>query len=134
MCSNLDLNNFLAGNVDEVIKPQSDDSQMVNIVQDAATITDALQQIREMLSNNKPLANKIPLVVKEKSQNDKARYENLLHYVPDVKTINLLEQYHDIWLKSPALFDEHITSSQWAAMDPWTRIASTNLETKQDLV
>jgi hypothetical protein len=80
------------------------------------------------------LANKIPLIVKEKSQNDKARFENLLHYVIDRKTIDLLEQYHDAWLKTPALFDDYVTSSQWAAMNPWTRIASTHLETKQDIV
>ena len=103
-------------------------------MQDAATITDALKQIRESLSNSKPLAKKIPLVVKEKSQNEKARSENLLHYVPDMKTIDVLEQYHDIWLQDPALFEDHITSSQWAAMDPWRRITSATLEAKQDIV
>lgn len=86
------------------------------------------------MANRKPLADKILLVVREKNQNDKARFENLLHYDKDKKTIDLLEQYHDSWFKVPALFDEYVTSSQWAAMNPWTRIASTHLATKQDIV
>jgi len=76
----------------------------------------------------------VPLIVKDKNQNEQARFESLLHYKPDTKTIGLLEQYHDMWLKTPALFDGHLTSSQLAVLDPWKRIASAQLDTKQDLV
>jgi hypothetical protein len=77
---------------------------------------------------DKKLTSQVPIVITEKK--DTARIKTLLKYRLDTETIDLLEQFYETWLKTPALFDEYVDSPQWAAMDPWTRVFSMYLETE----
>jgi len=86
------------------------------------------------MSKNQALAKIIPFVIKDTSYNEHARSENLLGYVLDHQTLNFLDEYHDRWLTDQSFFENHIKSSQWASLNPWTRAASDHLETEQDLI
>ena len=109
-------------------------SLLTDMMQDAATTFDALWQIREVMSVNKPLAKTVNLVVKDKSQNEKDRFENLLYYVLDFQTLKYLEGHLKEWLADPSLFDNTIKSSYWAFFRPETRAISELLNTEQDNV
>ena len=128
MACAFNLKSMLTSNLDEVSNSYDRKFHLVDFLQDAATITEVLRQICELLAKNKELASKVPNVITEKK--DQARIKTLLKYRPDIETIDLLEQFHETWLKTPALFDEYVESPQWAAMDPWTRIFSMYLETE----
>ena len=95
-------------------------------------VSDALQQIRALMYKNNELAKMIPFVVKERGQKEKSRFENLLDYDLDQRTIELLNKHLDEWMAQPSIFENYIKSSQWALMNPWTRAASDHLETEQD--
>ena len=103
-------------------------------MQDVATTSDALRQIRNVMSMNKPLANKVNLVIKDKNQNDQARFENLLCYVLDGQTLEYLDRHYDKWMADQSLFDNTIKSSYQAVLKPWTRAISEYLDTELDHV
>ena len=95
-------------------------------------ISDILRQIRTILSQQKDLAKRVPLIVKAKSHNEQARFENLLHYCLDQQTLQYLEQHHDIWLRYPELFDDKLKSSQQFFYPQGTRAVSAYLDTEHD--
>lgn len=95
-------------------------------------ISNALRQIRATMSQNKALAKKIPLVIKDRSQNERARFKTLLSYELHAQTMEFLDENHKDWLADPALFENHIKTSEWASLNPWTRAAGHYPETKQD--
>jgi hypothetical protein len=74
----------------------------------------------------------VPLVVKYKSQNEQARFENLLHYCLDQQTLQYLGKHHAEWLSQPALFDAKLKSSQQGFCPQGTRAVSQYLDTEQD--
>lgn len=100
--------------------------------QNAAMISDALRQIRSILSNDPALAKIVPLIIKNRNQNDQARFENLLHYCLDFPTLKYLEQHEEGWLADPCAFDCKLKSSQQAFLSQGTRAVSRYLDTEQD--
>lgn len=74
----------------------------------------------------------MPLIIKHKSQNEQARFENLLHYRLDFETLKYLEMHHDEWLAVPCAFDSKLKSSQQTFLSQGTRAVSEYLDTEQD--
>jgi hypothetical protein len=103
-------------------------------IENAATTFDFLCQIRSFLSKpeNDALAKTIPLVIKHKGQNEKSRFENLLHYRLDFQTLMYLKMHQDEWLAMPCTFDSKLTSSQRTFLPQGTRAVSEYLDTEQD--
>ena len=103
-------------------------------IENAAFISEALRQIRIYISQDDQLAKMVPFVIQEKGHREKSRFEKLLCYEIDLQAIAVLKEHHNEWMIDPSLFEDHIKSSQWAAMTPWTRAISDHLETEQDKV
>lgn len=105
-----------------------------NLEENAGIISDILLQVRAVISNNGALAKIVPLTIKDKNQNEQARFQNLLSYVLDRRTLEYLDENYSKWLASPSIFDANIKSSQWAFFTEQTRPVSEYLDTEQDIV
>lgn len=134
MATQIKLDDFLTDSLKDVSHVTRYAALLMTVTQNATILSDALCQIRAMMSKNQALAKMIPFVIKDRSYNEIARSENLLGYVLDHQTINFLDKYHESWLADPSFFENHIESSQWASLNPWTRAAADHLETEQDII
>ena len=76
----------------------------------------------------------MPLVVKDKGQNEGSRFENLQDYCLDKQTLDFLEEHHAEWLLAPWEFDGMLNSSQKTFLRPETRAISQYLLTEQDQI
>lgn len=127
---------FLTGSLEEVCKTHllSSSLCLTKDVQNAATTFNLLCQIRSFLlePENSALAKMMPLTIKHKSQNEKARFEDLLHYRLDLETLKYLQMHHDEWLAVPSAFDSKLRSSQHTFLSQGTRAVSEYLDTEQD--
>lgn len=75
----------------------------------------------------------MPVIIKDKNQNDLARFNNLLGYVLDRPTLDYIENHYMEWMIDPSLFDNKLKSSQLAFIHG-TRAVSAYLDTEQDNV
>jgi hypothetical protein len=72
------------------------------------------------------------MVVKDKNQTDQDRFELLLHYCLDFRTLEYLEKYQEEWLAAPCVFDSRLKSSQRAFLSQRLRAVHNDLDSEQD--
>ena len=68
-------------------------------------MTTTLREIRSIISERTGLSSRIPLSIKEKGENERARLNNLLQYAgPDKETLRVLDAFQNAWLEDPTQF------------------------------
>ena len=73
-------------------------------------------------------------VVKDRGQNEQARFESLKYYCLDDETLQYLDEHHADWLLAPCVFDGKLNSSQKTFVHQETRVISHYLSTEQDQI
>jgi hypothetical protein len=87
-----------------------------------------------VLQENKALAKMVDCVIKDKRASEKSSLSKLFDYEVDYATIELLEEYRNIWFTDPSLFHNRIKSSQSVVLDPWAQAVREHLQTEPDNV
>ena len=94
--------------------------------QDEDLIRSYFEELQRIKLERPALFRNLPYTIREKSANEKARFQKLLQYQgPDARTLDLLQEYGDSWTCNPVTFWTHSSIQNLVVADLQAKLVIT---------